>query len=419
MKTVHQLVFVGTLTLCVDLPAEDWSAFSGGSGNGVSDAKDVPTEWGTNEGVVWKIDLPGRNNGSPVVSAEHIFLVSSDRTGHQRRLHCIESDDGAAKWVQAVEFDEEMPTHKTNLFGGTTPAANGERVVVWHGSAGLYCYDFDGNQVWHRQLGEFRHQWGYGTSPVLHGEKVILHTGPGTTVFVAAFDLATGETIWRVEEPVENDGEYNDAGKYMGSWSKPVITSIGSTDVAVCSLATRVNVYDLTDGKIACTCDGLRGERGDLAYTSPVIVDDLCVAMGGFKGPAIGFRLQGQGNITDARLWRVDKGNPQRIGSGVAVDGYIYMANAGPNTIECIDPATGESMWKQRSTGGDHWGSMIYADGRLYATDQDGTTTVFRPDPKKIEPLAVNRLNDPGNSTPAVADGTIYLRTFAHLYCIR
>ena len=142
--------------------------------------------------------------------------------------------------------------------------------------------------------------------------------------------------------------------------------------------------------------------------------------MGGFKGPALGFRLAGRGNITDAqRLWRNEKRNPQRIGSGVYVDGFIYMVNAGPNTIECINPETGDQIWQERAPGGAYWGSAVYADGRIYATDQDGTTVVFRPNPKRYEEISVNRLDSAGNSTPAVADGTIVLRTFEHLYCVR
>ncbi|HIF01016.1 MAG TPA: serine/threonine protein kinase [Planctomycetes bacterium] len=407
------------VTLCATTAAEDWSAFRGPSGDGISGAVNVPTEWSEDQGVAWKVPLPGKSNGSPIVSANRVFLVSAQDAGQKRHLHCFDANDGTSKWVRTVEFAKEIPTHKTNLYGGTTPAADGERVVVWHGSAGLFCYDFAGHELWKRQLGEFRHQWGYGTSPVLHKGKVILHSGPGQTVFVAAFNLKNGDTIWQTVEPVENDGERNDANKYMGSWSTPVVATVDGQEIVVCSMATRVNGYDLTTGKIIWSCNGLRGERGDLAYASPVIADDICVAMGGFKGPAIGFRMTGSGDISDRRLWRKDKAIPQRIGSGVFVDGYIYMANAGINTIECINPTTGESTWQQRIQGGAHWGSLVYADGRLYTTDQDGSTTVFRPNPEKFEAIATNRLNDAGNSTPAIIDGVIYVRTFGHLYCIR
>ncbi|MEZ6127593.1 MAG: PQQ-binding-like beta-propeller repeat protein [Planctomycetaceae bacterium] len=411
--------FVFAVSVAVTAFGEDWSAFRGPSGTGVSTAVNVPTEWSATENIAWKIDLPGHSNGSPVVFGNRLFVTSAEDDGQQRHLHCFNTHDGSSVWLRTVTFDKTMPTHKTNLYGGTTPVTDGERVVVWHSSAGLDCYDMNGTEQWNRNLGEFRHQWGYGSSPVLHDGKVILHSGPGANVFVAAFDLKSGETLWKTDEPVENDGERNDDNRYMGSWSTPVVAKVDNRDVVVCSMATRVNGYDLHSGDVLWSCSGLKGPQGDLAYTSPVIAGDICVAMGGYKGPAIGFRMGGSGDITEShRLWRVDKGNPQRIGSGVAVDGLIYMTNAGPNTIECIDPATGESRWQQRSPGGAYWGSVILTDGRLYATDQNGTTVVFKPNPEKFEPIATNRLADPGNSTPAVADGTIYIRTFAHLYRI-
>jgi outer membrane protein assembly factor BamB len=400
--------------------AQDWSAFRGSKGDGISMAKNVPTEWSPEFNIAWKVGLTGQNNGSPVVFGDRVFLTCADAEGHKRQLHCFHAPDGSSRWIRTVDFDRTLPTHKTNLYGGTTPATDGQRIVVWHGSAGLHCYDMDGSEQWKQDLGEFRHQWGYGTSPVIHGDRVILHTGPGKEVFVAAFSLQNGELLWRTDEPLEGDGEHNAAKQYMGSWSTPVIVPLEGKDVAVCSMATRVNGYDIQTGEILWTCEGLRGERGDLAYTSPVIADDICVAMGGYQGPAIGFRMLGKGNITEQhRLWRIDRGNPQRIGSGVFVDGHIYMANAGANTIECIDPATGKQLWQQRSPAAACWGSLVLAEGRLYTTDQEGATVVFRPNPEKFELLGVNKLNSPGNSTMAVADGSIYLRTFDSLFCIR
>ncbi|MCA9086612.1 MAG: PQQ-binding-like beta-propeller repeat protein, partial [Planctomycetaceae bacterium] len=247
--------------------AEDWCAFRGFNGNGWSDARDVPLQWSNDRNVAWKVQLPGQSNGSPIVSAGRIFLTSAEDDGRKRHLHCFDAASGETSWVRTVEFAQQMPTHKTNLYGGTTPAANGSRVVVWHGSAGLYCYDFDGNELWRRELGEFRHQWGYGTSPVLHHDRIILHSGPGKNVFVAAFSLSDGTTLWKTDEPVDGDGERNSDNKYMGSWSTPVITQLDGRHVAVCSMATRVNGYDMQTGEILWYCEGLRGDRGDLAYT--------------------------------------------------------------------------------------------------------------------------------------------------------
>ena len=129
--------------------------------------------------------------------------------------------------------------------------------------------------------------------------------------------------------------------------------------------------------------------------------------------------MGGRGDITNSRrIWRDEENNPQRIGTGVYVESHIYMANAGPNTLECIDPQTGETKWRQRNSDGAFWGSVIHADGRLYATDQKGTTTIFQPNPEEFQRIAINRLDDDGNSTPAVADGAIFIRTFRHLYRI-
>jgi outer membrane protein assembly factor BamB len=183
-------------------------------------------------------------------------------------------------------------------------------------------------------------------------------------------------------------------------------------------MPTRLNAYDPETGAIVWSCDGLRGRKGDLVYTSPILAGDVCVAMGGFNGPAIGLSMDGSGNVTGShRLWRVEP-NPQRIGSGVCVDGHVYMASAGPSTFQCLAPKTGELLWEADSEGAVHWGSLVFAAGRLYVTDQAGTTHVMLPNPEKLELVAHNPLGERSNSTPAFSDGEIFIRTFEGLYCI-
>tara|TARA_R110002096_G_scaffold29509_5_gene88953 strand:- start:16397 stop:17662 length:1266 start_codon:yes stop_codon:yes gene_type:complete len=418
MKPLSLFLLAGALVLSSASHAGDWPAFRGPNFNGISEETGVPTEWGPNQNIVWTVSLPGENNGSPIVSNGNVFVVSAEDRGKTRSLHCFDRTNGEQRWVKTVNFGSVEPTHKTNQYGASTPAADGEHVVVWHDSAGLFCYDFSGNQIWKRDLGEFRHMWGFGGSPIIVEGRVILHAGPGTEVFLTSINLRTGETQWQTEEPVNGNGERNPENKYMGSWSTPVIAQVAGKPLIICSFATRVNAYDPATGNIVWSCDGLSGKKGDLCYTSPIIADDICVAMGGFGGPAMGFRMQGNGNITnEQQLWRSEP-NPQRIGSGVYVDGYIFVANAGPNLLQCLDPATGKILWQERSPGGAHWGSTIYADGHLFATDQQGTTHVLKPNPEKYEWVRSNRLSSRGNSTPAFSDGQIFIRTFQNLYCI-
>ncbi len=412
-----------TLLIFTESPTAvaDWPQFRGPQGNGVASSRAAPTRWGPERNIAWKVRLPRPGNGSPIISGESVFVTSAeDSEGKRRSLYCFDRKTGKQRWVRTVEIDRVMPTHKTNPYGGSTPAADGRRVVVWHGSAGLACYDFAGHKLWSRDLGEFRHIWGYGTSPVLFAGKVILHTGPGARVFVTALDLETGKTLWETEEPVDHKDEgRNEAGKYEGSWATPVIAEVGGRPTIVCTMPTRVTAYDLETGKLLWWCRGIRGPRGDLAYSSPIIQGDRCVALGGYGGPAIGFRMGGSGDITDAqRLWRVEK-NPQSIGSGVFIGDHVYRINAArPAPIECLDAQTGEVVWKSNAKDGICWGSLVVVGKIGYVTNQQGRTLVFRIDPQQYVEVARNELGERCNSTPAIADGQIIIRTFRHLICI-
>ena len=319
-----------------------------------------------------------------------------------------------------------MPTHKTNPHCSSTPAADPstKRVVVWHGSAGLFCYDFEGNQIWERQLGEFRHMWGYASSPVIHRGTVLLHCGPGERVFLTAIDLKSGDTIWETVEKLDGgDAERSKEGHYRGSWSTPVVRRVGGAsgrETVICSMPTRVVGLDFKTGDLVWYCDGLKGSRGELAYTSPVFGDeDICLSVGGFNGPAILFRAGETGNITKGRRIQRFEKNPQSIGSGIFHDGYFYVPGAGPANIRCINPNTGEdARWTDPAGGKPFWGSIVLAGKRAYVVNQAGTTIVFEPSPGSFKQVAANDLGEPCNTTPAISGGQVFLRTDKALYCI-
>lgn len=418
-RLIPILVAVSQVLVSFAVRGDDWPAFRGPNGDGTTKETGFPLKWSSTENVKWKLKMPKPGNGSPIVSGGRVFVTSAlDDDGKQRAVYCINADDGRVLWQKTESIDQKMPTHKTNPYCGTTPAANGNQVVVWHGSAGLFCYDFDGRTLWKKDLGEFRHMWGYGTSPVIHDGKVILHTGPGKKTFVACFELESGKELWRTEEPQTTDGNRNERNAPMGSWCTPVILKDRMRTLVVCGMSTRVVAYDLENGKIVWFCKGTSHQRGDLQYSSPVIAGDLCFITGGYSGPAFACRMQGSGDITSkARIWRNEK-NPQSIGSGVHVDGFIYRPNAGPATVECIDPKTGSVTWKSRGAGANCWGSMVHAGGYCLVTGQNGATVIFKPNPEKYEEIAVNRLGEPCNSTPAIAKGRIYIRTHQTLYAI-
>lgn len=420
MKTAAMALVIGAWIQIGSVSADDWPAFRGPAGNGVSTEKSAPLTWAKDKNIKWKVALSEAGNGSPIVSNGRVFIAGpEDKEGKKRFLSCFDRKDGKQLWVKTIDFGKAMPTHETNPHSSSTPAANGKVVVVWHSSAGLYCYDFEGKELWKRDLGEFEHMWGDGTSPVIYKDLVLLNSGPGKKkVFVAAFKLAGGETAWEKEEPFKGDGEYNEEKKYMGSWTTPLIVNFQGKDQVICSMAKRVVAYAPEDGTLLWSCEGLRFGNGDLSYSSPLIAGDVCVSITGFGGPGIGVKLGGSGDVTQSqRVWRTDK-NPENIGSGVVVDDRLYLPYKGPNVIACLDPKTGTYLWKERATGAPMWGSMVYAAGRIYVTDQRGKTVVLKPNPEKLEVLATNDLGESSNSTPAVSDGQIFIRTFKGLYCI-
>ena len=292
-------------------------------------------------------------------------------------------------------------------------------MIAWHDTAGLYCYDLDGKELWSRNLGEFAHQWGFGSSPVIYKDRILLNCGPGKRIFVTAIDLASGKTLWEQEEAQDSEStDNNAANKYKGSWATPVIVNIDGKDQAVVTLPTRVASYDPLSGDIIWSCDGIRGPKGDLAYSSPVIGEGVLVATGGFGGPSIAVKLGGKGDVTEShQLWRANS-NPQSIGTGVMIGKHLFKPNAArPDALQCLDPETNEVVWGALP-GESFWGSIVAADGRLYATNQKGTTYVFEPNPEKYVQLAENPLGESSNSTPAISDGNIFIRTHRNLYCI-
>jgi outer membrane protein assembly factor BamB len=401
------------MVLCTaPLDAADWPAFRGPDHNGISTESSAPIHWGPQTNVKWKTALPAPGNSSPIVSGNRVFLTcAEDPSGNRRSLYCFDRADGKQLWVRTVDYNRPDPTHQRNPYCASTPTADGERVFVWHGSAGVHCYDFDGKELWSRDLGEFRHIWGYASSPIIYGDSIIINCGPGARSFVIALDRKTGRTLWQTEEPggAEDRGP---TGNWVGSWDTPVIVKVDDRDQILVSQSHQVKAYDPTTGKILWTCDG----TGDLAYADIMVGQGIAVAASGYRGPAIGFKPGGNGDVTAThRLWRLER-PPQRIGTGVVMGEYLFMASE-PN-ISCIKMATGREVWKHVESGQTFWSSIVSVAGRLYVTSQKGVTLVFAPDPKEFRVLAANDMKEGSNSIPAVSNGQIFLRTFKALYCI-
>lgn len=403
------------LGCAMGLALANWPSFRGPSGNGhASPQAKPPLRWSATENVLWKIELPGPGNSTPAVWNERIFITQSlDKDGHERALLCLDRRTGKELWRRVEQYQDNEPTHRDNPYCSASPATDGQRVVVAHGSAGVYCYDFDGKQLWHYATGKLHHIWGNAASPVIHDGLVFLNCGPGERTFLVALNLADGKEVWKVDIP---GGKYGEKpSEWLGAWSTPNVVRVQGRDLLIASWPELLAAYDPKTGKEIWRCTGL----GRLVYTSPVVSPEVVVICCGYGGPALAVRPDGQGDLTQShRLWRTEERNPQRIGSGVLLGDYFFQPNAGPGSVHCMEWRTGKVLWQER-LGDVFWGSLVYAANRLYVTDKRAVTYVLAAGPK-FELLAKNELDGATtHATPVIVDDIVLIRTWKHLWCLR
>ena len=405
--------------LCGPLHAANWPAWRGPQGTGACAEKDLPLHWSTNENVRWRAPLPERGNSTPVIWDNRMFVTQAIQKENRRTLICFERSNGKQLWQSGVAYQEKEMSHDTNPQCSASPVTDGERVVASFGSAGLYCYDLDGKEIWHRDLGKQTHIWGNAASPILHGELCILNFGPGERTFLIAVNKKTGETVWQNNEPGGDSGEKKpeqEKPEWIGSWSTPIVISVDGREELIMAFPRRVAGLDPKTGKEFWTCRGLN----PLVYTSPLYDDGIVVAMGGFAGSALAVKPGGSGDVTDTRrLWQIPK-TKQRIGSGVISGGHIYIHND-PGVAECFELPNGKLVWEERLKGpgpkSDSWSSMVLSGERIYVVNQSGDTFVLKASPK-FEVLATNSLSETTISSIAVSNGALFIRTHKALWCI-
>ena len=401
--------------------AANWPAWRGLDGTGVSSEKNLPLRWSTNENVRWRTGLPERGNSTPIIWGNRVFLTQAVEKERQRALMCFDRKTGNMLWQVGQTVNESEPTHDTNPQCSGSPVTDGQRVIAWFGSAGLYCFDLDGKELWRRELGPQRHIWGWGASPMLYRDLCILNFGPGEPSYLLAVNKKTGKDAWKLVEPTADSGEKKpgrDKAVWAGSWNTPVVIRANGRDELAVAWPTRLLGLEPTTGRELWSCAGLN----PLVYTSPLydVKTETVVAMGGFNGMALAAKAGGSGDVTESRrLWHHPR-TKQRIGSGVIHDGHIYILND-PGVAECFELQTGKLVWEERLKGpgakSDNWSSMVLANGTLYVINQGGDSFVLKASPR-FEVLATNSLGETTMASIAPSDGELFIRTHRSLWCI-
>ena len=407
MRTIALLILLSASPVI----AANWPAWRGPHHNGVCDETGLPLKWSATENVAWKTPLPGPGNSTPVIWGDKVFVTQSLDDGRRRELWCFDKITGDALWKRGVDYEKGDSTHKTNPHCSGSPTTDGERVIVNFASAGVHCFDLEGNPLWQRDLGPQKHIWGPGTSPVLAGDRCYLNHGPSdNNTKLVALDKLTGEIVWEKPEPAR---PHKGKDGFYGSWSDPLPVAIRNQPLLMMSWPYRMCALDPHTGKEIWTHEGLN----TLVYTSPLFADGIVVGMGGFSGVALALQTSAHGEVKE--IWRHAK-SPQRIASGVIHDGHIYIHND-PGTVQCIELKTGKELWNERLKGqgnsGQNWTSIVLSEGRCYTVNQGGDAFVFKASPK-FELLAVNPMGEKVIGSIAVSDGQLFIRSHQHLFCI-
>lgn len=424
MKATARLLLAGIVLSVITSSAfaGNWPGWRGPTGYGITTETNLPTKWSATENVRWKVKLPDRGNSTPIVWGNKVFISQPIESENKRTLICFDRATGKQLWQNGTVFSENEPSHRTNPMCSPSPVTDGERVIAWFGSAGVFCYDMDGKQLWHRDLGRQSHEWGYAASPVIYKDLCILNFGPGKRSFLIALDKKTGKTVWQVDIPEvqpekRTDGFAGDPQGVIGSWSTPIIVNVNGRDELVLSLAQWLKGFDPATGKELWRVGGLN----PLLYTSPIYGDGVVVAMGGFHGTTIATKPGGNGDVTETHLLWTQARTQNRLSSGVIYKGYVYVPNT-PGIAECIDLKTGKSVWKERlpavGSKTEFWSSMVLSGDKIYILNQSGDCIILRASPE-YEIISVNAIgNELTNGSLAVSDGDLFIRTHDHLWCI-
>ena len=395
--------------------AENWPQWRGPNLNGVSNEKNLPVSWTTEENIAWKLSMPGLSGSTPIIWRDRIFLNVAE--GDDLFLWCVDRTKGALLWKRPLGSGN-VKMRKQNM-SSPSPVTDGKNVWVMTGTGILKGFDFAGKEIWSRDIqkeyGQFGLNWGYASSPLLFEEALYIPVLHGMKTddpsYVMRIDKKTGKTVWRVERPTNAIRESPD------SYTTPALLRHGKNVEIVITGGDCVTGHDPATGKELWRANGLNPENNPFyrIVASPIVYNDIIYAPTRVK-PLLAFKVGGRGDITSSHLLWSTQNGPD-VPTPVTDGKYFYIVND-RGIMWCLDARTGEEIYaRQRITPGTYSGSPVLADGKIYVTNEDGLTTVVKAGPK-FEVLAENPLNDYCLSSPAISDGQIFLRTSNFLYAI-
>ena len=412
-------------------PLAQWGQWRGPLATGAAPKADPPVEWSETENIRWKTKLPGLGHSSPVVWGSLVFVTTAEMTGakkpftgvtpdgahnnmnplfdHQFAVMAIDRQTGAVVWRRTVAtLQPHESTHESATWASNSPVTDGEHVLSFFGSNGLYCLDTGGRLLWSRDLGDMqvKHGHGEGASPLLHGETVVVNWDHEGASVIVALAKRTGEELWR--QPRDE----------VTSWATPIVVTHDGQAQVVVSGTRRVRGYDLKTGAVIWEAGGLPGN----IVASPVGADGMVFAAGSYeKQTLLAIRLTGaKGELTGTQqiAWQKNRSTPY-VPSPLLYDGWLYYLRHYQGVLSRVNAKTGDEPSGPFRLGSvfNIYSSPVAAAGRIYATDRNGKTLVMSNDAEP-KALTLNKLDDRFSASAALVGDAIFLRGEKFLYCI-
>jgi outer membrane protein assembly factor BamB len=423
-------------------PELQWPSYRGYHARGVLENASLPDSWNleTGENILWKSRIPGLGLSSPVIWGDKLFITTAismedadgiktgmygsvgsveDESEHEWRIICLDKNTGETLWEKAAyKGIPEQKRHPKSTHANSTLATDGEYVVAFFGSEGLFCYDMKGALQWKKDFGLLRSvfftdesaEWEFASSPIIHQGVVLVQCDVLENSFVAAYDVASGKEIWKKPRK-----------EYPG-WCTPNIYFDGDKTRVVLNGYLHRGAYDFHTGEEIWKMSG----GGDIQIPTPIVYGDLifCNSAHGRQSPIYAIKTNARGDLTlkdgqtsnDFIPWSIPRGGSY-MHTMLAYDDLLYNVNWN-GSVMCLRTDTGEEVWRHKAGSGNSYiASPVASDGKIYVIDDQGMVYILGAGPA-YKLLAQNDLGEICMAAPAISGKTIFFRTMNYLIAV-
>jgi len=444
----------------------NWPSFRGPAAAGVSDGLELPDVFSGADGtnLAWKTEIPGLAHSSPIVWGDRVYVTTAESSGpplrfiaelpetpesmtdttrHEWKLLALDKSTGEVLWERtAAQGVPKTGRLRKGSFNNSTPTTDGEHIVALFGSEGLFCYDIEGNQLWHVDLGVLdagwffdpTFQWGTASSPIIHDGKVIVQADVRGGAFIAAFDVNDGTELWRT------------ARDEVSGWATPLVVSSDAGVEIVTNGGRAIRGYDADSGEELWQLNA----GSEIAVPTPVAAGGLVFIGSGYlpRQPIFAIRPGGRGDIsldgaqTASRevAWSTPDKGPL-LSTPIVVGPYVYFLSR-DGIVSCFDAGTGIHVFTEpieaakEDTGGvvapgageadeaaaaeeppvaHYSASPVASNGKIYFASESGEIHIVQAGAFATV-TATYQLGEAIFATPAISDGMLFVRGQRHLF---